>query len=69
MAPIKAITIPRLELMDAVMAVKLDKICRYELSVPIAQSFYWCDSLIVLSYIKSQSKRFMVFVANKLSVI
>jgi hypothetical protein len=69
LAPIKAVTIPRLELMGAVMAVKLDKICRYELSVPIAQSYYWCDSLIVLSYIKSQSKRFMVFVANRLSFI
>jgi transposase InsO family protein len=70
LAPIKAITIPRLELMAAAQAVKQDKLCMQELELaPLRESKFWTDSMIVLSYIKSQGKRYQIFVANRLSMI
>lgn len=69
LGPIKPTTIPRMELMGATISVKLDRICRSQLSVPISKSVYWCDSKIVLAYIQSTSKRFSVYVANRLSLI
>ena len=62
-------TVPRLELSAAVLAVQLDKSVREELDIPITQSIYWSDSTCVLRYIRNQSKRFHTFVANRLSVI
>ena len=69
LAHLKPMTVPRLELSSAVLAVHLDKSVRQELDVPITQSTYWSDSTCVLQYIRNQSKRFHTFVANRLSVI
>ena len=68
-APLKVLSIPRLELMAAVLAVEADKILRRELDVNIEASYYWTDSMIVLKYIANQDKRFQTFVANRLSKI
>ena len=62
-------TVPRLELSAAVLAVQLDRTVREELDIPISESTFWSDSTCVLQYIKNQSKRFHTFVANRLSVI
>ena len=48
LAPIKSLTIPRMELSAAVLATRLDKISRDELSIPVDQSFFWTDSTCVL---------------------
>ena len=48
LAPIKSLTIPRMELSAAVLAMRLDKISRDELSIPVDQSFFWMDSTCVL---------------------
>ena len=40
-----------------------------ELSLTIQDPVFWTDSMIVLQYIYSCSKRFQTFVANRLSVI
>ena len=69
LAHLKPMTVPRLELSAAVLAVQSDKSVREELDVPITQSTYWSDSTCVLQYIRNQSKRFHTFVANRLSVI
>ena len=69
LAHLKLMTVPRLELSAAVLAVQLDKSVREELDVPITQSIYWSDSTCVLQYIRNQSKKFHTFVANRLSVI
>ena len=69
LAHLKPMTVPRLELSAAVLAVQLDKSVREELDVPITQSTYWSDSTCVLQYIRNQSKRFHRFVANRLEVI
>ena len=68
-APLKVLSILRLELMAAVLAVEADKILRRELDVNIEASYYGTDSMIVLKYIANQDKRFQTFVANHLSKI
>jgi len=67
LAPIRQMTIPRLELSAAVIAVRMDQMLSRELSLEIQDSIFWTDSMIVLQY--SCSKRFQTFVANRLSVI
>jgi hypothetical protein len=69
LAPIRPVTIPRLELLAATLAVKVDKVIRSELDIDIAATFFWSDSSIVLSYINSPNQRFKVFVANRLNEI
>jgi hypothetical protein len=68
-APLKTLSIPRLELMAAVLAVEVDRVLRRELDVNIEQSYYWTDSMIVLKCIMNENKRFQTFVANRLSKI
>ena len=69
LAHLKPMTVPRIELSAAVLAVQLVKSLREELDIPIAQSTFWSDSTCVIQYIRNQSKRFHTFVANRLSVI
>ena len=69
LAPLKTITIPRLELSAAVLATKLDKSIKREIDIPINDSVFWTDSTCVPSYIASQDKRFHTFVANRVSSI
>ena len=68
-APLKTCTIPRLELQAAVLAVKVDSLLKRELDIEFDQSFFWTDSEIVLKYIRNDSRRFHVFVANRVSLI
>ncbi|XP_067947248.1 uncharacterized protein [Watersipora subatra] len=63
------VTIPRLELLGAVAATKLAKMLRTELSMHIDGEYFWTDSKIVLGYISNHSKRFQVFVANRIHEI
>lgn len=69
LAPLKSLTIPRLELMAAVLAVKLDKLIKSELDMCVDKTVFWTDSMIVLQYILSESRRFQTFVANRLAMI
>ena len=69
LAPIKPLTIPRLELQAAVMAVRMSQTIQKELDVIPSQITYWTDSTTVLSYIKSQGTRFHTFVSNRVAEI
>ena len=67
--PIKPVlTIPRLELMACVLAVRLALVCRRELTWPVVE-YFWTDSSVVLGYIRNLSARFKVFVANRVQFI
>lgn len=66
-APIKYVSVPRLELTAAVMAARLSSMILLELEV--GRTFYWCDSQTVLRYIRNDTRRFKAFVANRVSVI
>ena len=57
LAPLKTTTIPRLELVAAVMAVRLDKCIRQHLEIPLLESNFWTDSMIVLQYIRNEESR------------
>ena len=69
LTPLKAMTIPRMELSAAVLATRLDNIIKQELDLPLDGSTFWTDSSCVLRYIKNKDKRFQTFVANRISAI
>ena len=69
LAPLKTTTIPRLELTAAVVAVKLEKSLREHLEIPLLESVFWTDSMIVLQYLRNEEKRFQTFVANRVAEI
>ena len=69
LAPIKAVTIPRLGLTAAVLAVRLDELIRKELNFPNCASFFWTDSTAVLFCIRNNTNKYPVFVANRLAII
>ena len=69
LAPIREITIPRLELTAAVVSVKLHQLIREELDVKVDQVVYWTDSVSVLKCIRSETKRLHTFESNRLTVI
>ncbi|XP_070547394.1 uncharacterized protein [Ptychodera flava] len=68
-APLKQISIPRLELTAATIAVRLNKLLRKEVDLPIDESVFWTKSRTVLRYINNDTTRFHTFVANRIAVI
>ncbi|XP_071482161.1 uncharacterized protein [Diadema antillarum] len=68
-APLKMVTIPRLELTAAVVAVKVKAFLDTELQLEGATHTFWTDSKVVLGYINNDEKRFHVFVANRVHQI
>ena len=68
-APVKAVTIPRLELTAAVVAVKMHRFITEEIDLTINQSYFWTDSQVVLRYLLNTSSRFKVFVAHRVQII
>ena len=47
-APLKPVTIPRLELTAAVCSVRVSEQIHRELDYPVDQNFFWTDSKVVL---------------------
>ncbi len=68
-APLKQVTIPRMELTAATIAVKMDRMLRQELQINLEDSNFWTDSTTVLRYIENDSTRLKTFVANRVSLI
>ncbi len=68
-APKGGNTIPRLELRAADLAIQLKKHLLRHLKVPVATTNFWSDSVTVLYWIKSDSKKFQDFVHNRLQHI
>ena len=66
-APVKAITIPRLELMGAFLSTRVAKAIVQVLSV--ATTTFWTDSTNVLFWVRNQSRNFKPFVANRVGEI
>lgn len=67
-APLKPTTIPRLELQAAVTAAQTAKLIKLELDMEVSEVF-WTDSQIVLGYLKNTSKKFHVYVTNRIQQI
>ena len=68
-SPLKQISIPRMELTAATVAVKVNHMIQKELDIPIEETFFWTDSMTVLRYINNDSLRFHTFVANRVALI
>ena len=68
-APLKAVTIPRLELMGAVAAVRINRKLQKALSMSVDETVFWTDSTTVLGYIENRTTRFHRFVSNRLEMI
>lgn len=69
LAPRPAHTIPRLELCAAVLAVEMAELIAQELDLDIQSVTFYTDSTIVLGYINNTSRRFYVYVANRVNRI
>ncbi|CAH2226645.1 jg21004, partial [Pararge aegeria aegeria] len=68
-APIKPTTIPRLELCGSLLAARLCKKVLHSLTFPIEKCRFWCDSMIVLGWLKTPSTRLKSFVRNRVHEI
>ncbi len=69
LAPYPAHTVPRLELCAAVLAVELAELITEELDLELTAVKFYTDSKIVLGYIQNTSRRFYVYVANRVAQI
>ena len=65
----KKLSIPRLELQAAVLAVRLSTTVQQELDLKIEYIQYWSDSVIVLQYLANEKRRFKTFVGNRVAEI
>lgn len=69
LAPHPAHTIPRLELCAAVLAVEMYETIRDEIDEEIDSVRFFTDSRVVLGYIHNVTKRFYLYVANRVTRI
>ncbi|XP_043226749.1 uncharacterized protein LOC122383931 [Amphibalanus amphitrite] len=68
-APLKRLSIVRLELQAAVLAVRLVDALQKEIPDQVKKVTYWSDSRVVLQYISNESRRFHTFVSNRVAEI
>jgi hypothetical protein len=68
-APLKTITIQRLELSAAVLLSQLLNKVQNNLNITINDSYYWTDSTIVFCWIKMQTNSLKTFVAHRVATI
>ena len=71
LVPMRSISVPRLELSAATIAVRSDIMLREQLHIPelSAQSVFWTDSTTILRYLNNEDRAFHTFVANRVQTI
>ena len=68
-APLSAISIPRLELMAAVLGVRLTKSVCEALELDMKHVTFWSDSVNVLWWVRGHSRKFKPFTAHRIGEI
>ncbi|XP_049316979.1 uncharacterized protein LOC125779750 [Bactrocera dorsalis] len=68
-APMKTLTVPRLELQAAVLGTRLMQCIRDEHSLNIKDCILWSDSKTVIKWIQSEHRRYKPFVQHRIAEI
>ena len=67
--PVKKVSIPRLELLAAVLAARTATYVMKTLNLPDLQIYMWTDAMVTLYWIKGNSRNYKTFVANRIELI
>ncbi|XP_055590411.1 uncharacterized protein LOC129742523 [Uranotaenia lowii] len=68
-APVKTLSIPRLELQSAVLGTRLADFIQKNHQIPITERFFWTDSATVLHWIHSDTRKYHSYVACRIGEI
>jgi hypothetical protein len=68
-APLKQLSIPKLELQAAILCVRLLNVIKTEHTYEISSYYLWTDSTTVLQWIQDHSRRHPTFIANRIAEI
>ncbi|XP_075933003.1 uncharacterized protein LOC142932811 [Anarhichas minor] len=69
LAPQPELTIPRLELCAAVLAVEIAELVIKEIDLKVNAIKFYTDSKVVLGYINNERRRFYIYVSNRVQRI
>ena len=69
LAPLKAVSIPRLELLGALIGLRLTRQVCSALKIPTNGVTYWVDNVNVGNWIQGQSREYKPFIAHRVGEI
>lgn len=69
LCPLKGSTIPRLELVGALILTQLAVKVAYSWEVQVQGFYFWTDSMVVLGWLNSQTSRLKAYVSNRVEQI
>ncbi|XP_055589945.1 uncharacterized protein LOC129742126 [Uranotaenia lowii] len=69
LAPLRRVTLPRLELCAAETGAHLFTAVKRALAIQISESFFWSDSMVTLQWLRAPPNTWKTFVANRVSEI
>ena len=67
--PRKFVFISQLELVAAVLAIKISALIKKESEMEELTEYFWTDSKVILGYITNDSRAFKTFAANRVQAI